>query len=132
MNIAELRVPTEVYDFANGDRRALVKLLRGEEPITPSTRRALADQLEGKLQSRNNPGRPRKTFAEIMWDRIPVDYYKRLAKILKARRGSKFNRFELIDAVAKKFNMDFETLNNRINRSAKKTPIKSSIKYPYL
>lgn len=133
MDIADLKEPVEVYELAKGDSRAIVALLRSEAPIRRATREALADYFEGKLKNPIEAGRPRKSLFEKLWNNAPVEHYKRVAEYLKSKKSFQGNSRKLIEAVARKYNISPDSLENRIKRSklSNKDTKKSRKKYPY-
>ncbi|MGJ0506160.1 MAG: hypothetical protein ACR652_03310 [Methylocystis sp.] len=141
MKRSEIAPPVAVWRAVEGDRSELVALLRSGDPLTRRTRDALADWLEGSLKPVKLPkGRPAPDQAEAaLWCSSGHDLrtkigwagrdYDRARAFLRKKgwhlkkAGSLFWSTErLLEAVAKRHNIQMDALENYLKRARSKPP----------
>lgn len=128
----ELREPIEVWLAACGNQKPLAKYLASEEPISNGMRQALAALHAGMLVPRKIKGRPKKrsVFAELdRGNSVPlrlmmaIDKYQRLADALRLERKLYGRSQELVECVAREYDLTPDQVTSELRR-AKKKPAK--------
>lgn len=116
--MANLDLLTAQLHAANGDAAALAQWLREDRPLTSHDKAFIADLLEGKIKPLppKKKGRPRRRWYQYTWLEQVAMRYREIADWLR-RRGNLYGSRELlIDALARKYEVDATALADEINR----------------
>lgn len=141
------RDPTEVWKAVEGDPTELIELLRSDKRLAKPVRKALADYFEGTLQPVKRPqGRPSKEQIQPFVVRASraITYwhdpttrlgyvgfrYERLRNYIRKRGWHKksagkfyWSPDRLREAVAERYGLTLETLENYLRRPREKPPM---------
>jgi hypothetical protein len=121
-DMADLALLSAQVAAADGDPAALAQWLRDDKPLKSKDKAFIADLLEGKVKQPppKKKGRPRRRVYHYTWLELVATRYRQIAVWLRRRGRLYGNRELLIDALARKYEVDATALSDQINRGKRR------------